>query len=85
MEFCRSCGSPLPTPFLDPGNTPLSNGYLSEKIIYVMEPYYLIELYCCSDYLVMLHIKEDIIRHCSLIRAWLNDFLIIFSNRGVIL
>lgn len=49
MEFCRSCGSPLPKPFLDLGNSPLSNGYLSEKNIHVMEPYYPLEIYFCPN------------------------------------
>ncbi len=54
MEFCRSCGSPLPKPFLDLGNSPLSNGYLSEKNIHVMEPYFPLEIYFCP--------------HCSLVQ-----------------
>ena len=58
MEFCRSCGSPLPKPFLDLGNSPLSNGYLSEKHIHVMEPYYPLEIYFCP--------------HCSLVQ--LDEF-----------
>lgn len=58
MEFCRSCGSPLPKPFLDLGNSPLSNGYLSEKNIHVMEPYYPLECYYCP--------------HCSLVQ--LDEF-----------
>jgi hypothetical protein len=58
MEVCRSCGSPLPKPFLDLGNSPLSNGYLSEKNIHVMEPYYPLEIYFCP--------------HCSLVQ--LDEF-----------
>ena len=58
MEFCRSCGSPLPKPFLDLGNSPLSNRYLSEKNIHVMEPYYPLEIYYCP--------------HCSLVQ--LDEF-----------
>jgi len=58
MEFCRTCRSPLPTPFLDLGNSPLSNRYLSEKNIHVMEPYYPLELYYCP--------------HCSLVQ--LDEF-----------
>jgi len=54
MEFCRSCGSPLQKPFLDLGNSPLSNGYLSEKNIHVMEPYFPLEIYFCP--------------HCSLVQ-----------------
>jgi SAM-dependent methyltransferase len=54
MEFCRSCGSPLQKPFLDLGNSPLSNGYLSEKNIHVMEPYFPLEVYFCP--------------HCSLVQ-----------------
>ncbi|MEI6293412.1 MAG: class I SAM-dependent methyltransferase [Methanomicrobiales archaeon] len=58
MEFCRSCGTPLLKPFLDLGNSPLSNGYLSEKNIHVMEPYYPLEVYYCP--------------HCSLVQ--LDEF-----------
>jgi len=58
MEFCRSCNSPLPKPFLDLGNSPLSNRYLSEKNIHVMEPYYPLEIYYCP--------------HCSLVQ--LDEF-----------
>ncbi len=47
MKFCRSCRSPLPEPFLDLGNSPLSNGYLSEEDTHVMEPYYPLECYYC--------------------------------------
>jgi SAM-dependent methyltransferase len=54
MEFCRSCGSSLPKPFLDLGNSPLSNGYLSEKNLHDMEPYYPLEIYYCP--------------HCSLVQ-----------------
>ena len=54
MEFCRSCGSPLQKPFLDLGNSPLSNGYFSEKTIHIMEPYFPLEIYFC--------------RHCSLVQ-----------------
>ena len=58
MKFCRSCRSPLPGPFLDLGNSPLSNGYLSEEDTHVMEPYYPIECYYCP--------------HCSLVQ--LDEF-----------
>jgi SAM-dependent methyltransferase len=54
MEFCRSCGSRLPKPFLDLGNSPLSNRYLSEKTIHDTEPYYPLEIYFCP--------------HCSLVQ-----------------
>ena len=58
MKSCRSCGSPLPKPFLNLGNSPLSNGYLSEKDTHVMEPYYPLECYYCP--------------HCSLVQ--LDEF-----------
>ena len=58
MKFCRSCRSPLPGPFLDLGNSPLSNGYLSEEDTHVMEPYYPLECYYCP--------------HCSLVQ--LDEF-----------
>jgi SAM-dependent methyltransferase len=51
MEFCRSCGSRLPGPFLDLGNSPLSNAYLSAENVHKTEPYYPLEVYfcpCCS-------------------------------------
>jgi len=54
MDFCRSCGSLLPRPFLDLGNSPLSNRYLTEKFIHMMEPYYPLEVYFCP--------------HCSLVQ-----------------
>jgi len=47
MEFCRSCKSPLPKPFLDLGNSPLSNTYLSENDIHQPEIYYPLEIYYC--------------------------------------
>jgi hypothetical protein len=47
METCRSCGKRLPCPFLDLGNSPLSNAYLSEKIIHQPEVYYPLEIYYC--------------------------------------
>jgi hypothetical protein len=58
MKFCRSCGTPLPKPFLDLGNSPLSNGYLSEKNLHEIEPYYPLEIYFCP--------------HCSLVQ--LDEF-----------
>jgi hypothetical protein len=58
MKFCRSCGSTLQKPFLDLGNSPLSNGYLSEKNIHALEPYYPLEIYYCP--------------HCSLVQ--LDEF-----------
>ena len=47
MEYCRSCGTRLPSPFLDLGNSPLSNAYLSEKDIHQREAYYPLEIYYC--------------------------------------
>jgi hypothetical protein len=47
MEYCRSCGLQLPHPFLDLGNSPLSNSYLSEKDIHRSEVYYPLEIYYC--------------------------------------
>jgi hypothetical protein len=47
MEYCRSCGSRLPLPFLNLGNSPLSNAYLTEKNIHKTEPYYPLEIYYC--------------------------------------
>jgi SAM-dependent methyltransferase len=47
MECCRSCGRQLPSPFLDLGNSPLSNAYLSEKNIHQPEVYYPLEVYYC--------------------------------------
>jgi hypothetical protein len=67
MKFCRSCGTPLPKPFLNLGNSPLSNRFLSEDSIHEMEPYYPLEIYFCP--------------HCSLVQ--LDEFEIpeqIFSS-----
>jgi SAM-dependent methyltransferase len=47
MELCRSCGTRLSTPFLDLGNSPLSNAYLSRDKIHQMEQYYPLEIYYC--------------------------------------
>lgn len=47
MEHCRSCGTRLSLPFLDLGNSPLSNAYLSEKNIHQTEPYFPLEIYYC--------------------------------------
>lgn len=47
MKNCRSCGSALTTPFLVLGNSPLSNAYLLESALHVMEPYYPLEIYLC--------------------------------------
>jgi SAM-dependent methyltransferase len=48
MNTCRSCGFPLPPPFLDLGNSPLSNAYLSGNAIHKMEAYYPLEIYFCK-------------------------------------
>lgn len=48
MNYCRSCGSALSTPFLVLGNSPLSNAYLPESALHVMEPYYPLEIYLCQ-------------------------------------
>lgn len=47
MEYCRSCKRQLPPPFLDLGNSPLSNAYLSEKDVHKPEPYFPLEIYYC--------------------------------------
>jgi len=47
MECCRSCGRRLPSPFLDLGNSPLSNAFLSEKDLHKPEVYYPLEIYYC--------------------------------------
>jgi SAM-dependent methyltransferase len=47
MECCRSCRRQLPPPFLNLGNSPLSNAYLSEKDIHKPETYYPLEIYYC--------------------------------------
>lgn len=47
MEVCRSCGTRLHLPFLDLGNSPLSNAYLQEKYIHQAETYYPLEIYYC--------------------------------------
>jgi SAM-dependent methyltransferase len=58
MNACRSCGSPLLRPFLDLGNSPISNAYLSDQTIHKMECYFPLEVYFC--------------RHCSLVQ--LDEF-----------
>jgi SAM-dependent methyltransferase len=49
MDRCRSCGSSLSQPFLDLGNSPLSNAYLPEHAIHSMEPFYPLEVYFCEN------------------------------------
>ena len=49
MKQCRSCGSELSTPFLDLGNSPISNSYLPEKNTHIPEIYYPLELYYCES------------------------------------
>ncbi len=52
---CRFCNNNIRTFFLSLGNSPLSNAYLKEKAIHVMEPFYPLEVYLCNKcYLVQL-------------------------------
>lgn len=45
---CRSCGSPLGTPFLSLGKMPLSNALLREEDLHRMEPTYPLEVFHCK-------------------------------------
>ena len=47
MKHCRSCGSPLSSPFLNLGNSPVSNSYLTESETHNPETYYPLEVYYC--------------------------------------
>lgn len=59
MDFCRSCGTRLPLPFLNLGNSPLSNAFLSERDIHQTETYYPLEVfYCPNCHLVQLDAFE---------------------------
>jgi SAM-dependent methyltransferase len=49
MEFCRSCNGKLLQPFLDLGNSPLSNSFLTEEDIHKKEIYYPLEVYYCPE------------------------------------
>lgn len=46
---CRSCGHGLPAPFLNLGNSPISNNYLSERETHLPEIYYPLEVYYCEQ------------------------------------
>ena len=48
MKQCRSCGSKLSTPFLNLGNSPISNSYLTENETHNPEIYYPLEVYYCK-------------------------------------
>jgi len=81
MKFCRSCGSPLSKPFLDLGNSPLSNRFLSEKNVHGMEPYFPLECYFCSkcslvqidEFVAPEHIfSEDYAYFSSYSASWLS-------------
>jgi 2-polyprenyl-3-methyl-5-hydroxy-6-metoxy-1,4-benzoquinol methylase len=55
MKSCRSCGSKLSTPFLNLGNSPISNSYLTEEETHLPETYYPLEVYFCPEcYLVQI-------------------------------
>jgi len=45
---CRICDNQLAEPFLSLGNSPLSNGYLSDADLHRMEPYYPLDVYVCD-------------------------------------
>jgi len=47
MKCCRSCGYELSTPFLNLGNSPISNNYLTEGETHLPEIYYPLEVYYC--------------------------------------
>jgi SAM-dependent methyltransferase len=49
MKSCRLCGSDLSTPFLNLGNSPVSNSYLTEEEIHNPEIYYPLEVYYCKE------------------------------------
>ncbi len=49
MRYCRSCGSQLSNPFLNLGNSPLANHYLTEDETHLKENYYPLEVYYCHN------------------------------------
>jgi hypothetical protein len=49
MHICRHCGENLTAPFLDLGNAPFSNAYLSEKQLSEPEIFYPLRLSCCES------------------------------------
>ena len=48
LERCRVCGATLPKPFLDLGETPLANSFLTKERLGDPEPRYPLELVFCS-------------------------------------
>lgn len=75
MEYCRSCGTRLPSPFLDLGNSPLSNAYLSEREIHQTEVYYPLEVYYCPHcHLVQLDEFETPERIFSVDYAYFSSY-----------
>ena len=58
--FCRSCGAPLETVFVDLGASPLANSYLAPEQLNAMEPFYpLRALVCGRCFLVQLEEFES--------------------------
>ena len=50
---CRFCSTPLKHLFLSLGASPLSNSYLSGEDLHRMEPYYPLDVYICSNCLLV--------------------------------
>lgn len=46
---CRFCGTPLNTPFLDLGTSPLANSYLTETDLLLPESFYPLQVYVCRE------------------------------------
>jgi hypothetical protein len=48
MEKCRACGQKLQSAFLSLGCSPLSNSFLSARMLSAMEPFYSLDIYACE-------------------------------------
>lgn len=55
-KTCLGCGSPLPEPFLDLGQTPLANAYMPARMAHLPEPRFpLAAAFCPMCYLVQIN------------------------------
>lgn len=80
MMLCRACNFEVDDLFVSLGSLPLANSYLTEEGLKLMEPYYPLELYVCTNcYLVQLdefespqRLFSDYSYFSSFSRSWLE-------------
>jgi hypothetical protein len=79
-SMCRSCRAPLPQPFLDLGQQPLCESYLSQDQLNQMEPFYPLTVYVCrqcllvqlQEYVSADHIFTEYAYFSSFSNSWLT-------------